>query len=44
MKSTRTRQLQFKAVVLNLGSIESLGFDGAFSGIRRRSPETWLYN
>jgi len=32
----------FRAVVLNLRSIESLGFDGAVSGffrVRRRSPD-----
>jgi len=40
----RLRQylLLFMAVVLNLGSIEPLGFDGAVSGVRRRSSETWL--
>jgi len=31
-----------KAVVLNLGPIEPLGFDGTISGVRRRSSETWL--
>jgi len=29
-----------KPVFLNLGSIEPLGFDGAVSGVRRRSSET----
>jgi len=29
-----------KTVVLNLGSIEPLRFDGAVSGVRRRSSET----
>jgi len=33
---------RFRTVVLNLGSIEPLGFDGAVSGVRRRSSETWL--
>ena len=29
-----------RSVVLNLGSIEPLGFDEAVSGVRRRSSET----
>ena len=28
-------------MVLILGSIETLGFDGAVSGVRRRSSQTW---
>ena len=32
----------FNTVVLNLGAIKPLGFDGAVSGVRRRSSETWL--
>jgi len=31
-----------KTVFLNQGSIEPLGFDGAVSGVRGRSSETWL--
>jgi len=30
-------------VVINLVSIEPLGFDWAVSGVRRRSSETWMY-
>jgi len=34
--------LGLKSVVLNLGSIEPLGFDRAVSGVRGRSSEIWL--
>jgi len=40
--------LQLNPVVLNLGSIEHPGFDGAVPGVRRRSseisPKAWLYH
>jgi len=33
--------LGFRSVVLNLGSIEPLGFDGAVLGVRGKPSETW---